>query len=129
MSTFRDVHTYDGSLQSHYTKVVNLSKDTKVELFTRLVRKLSHQLAVDMILIIIRDLQNNRRGEFTNLDEKNNLDCTDILADICTKLEEKPEIDLEFIQEQIVDIFRLGQCSQGRTTRFLQIWNAIKDCT
>ena len=74
----------------------------------------------------MHDLQNNKQGEFANLDQKNNLDCTDILTDICIKLNENSEIDLGFIEEQIVDIFRLGQCSQGRTTRFLQIWNAIK---
>ncbi len=127
MSTFRDVHTYDGSLQSEYTKVNDATTADKLRLFGDFVKKLAHPFAIQMIMIIMHDLQNNKQGEFANLDQKNNLDCTDILTDICIKLNENSEIDLGFIEEQIVDIFRLGQCSQGRTTRFLQIWNAIKE--
>lgn len=127
MNQLRNVHVYDGTLGQHYTKVHNLSKQEKIDIFGKFSEKLSHPLASRMIQIIIFDLNYPKSGEFTNKDNKNSLDCTDILGDICKKLEENSEIDIDFIQEQIVDIFRLGQCAQGRTTRFLQIWNAIKD--
>jgi hypothetical protein len=75
-----------------------------------------------MIQSIIVDLDNQN-----NIDSSNGVDSSDILAEICKKVA-TVDIDMLFIEEQIVDIALLGPCPEGRTTRFLQIWQAIKDC-
>ena len=121
-NAFRNVHTFDGTLNNHYTPNENFTKDQKTELLSTFITKLQEQIAKEMIQKIITDLDNEN-----NMDRTNNIDSSNILADICKKVEIN-EIDMSFIEEQIIDIALLGPCPEGRTTRFLQIWKAIKDC-
>ena len=124
MSThFINVHTFDGKLEKYYNSKNKFSTEEKIKLFSEFRNSLKHPIAVNMINVIIEDLNNNK-----NIDKSNNIDSSDILSQICLKIAEKNEIDLSFIEEQLVDIFMLGSCPEGRTTRFLQIWLAIKDC-
>ena len=124
MQNFKNVHEYDGTLGNLYTPVVSFTTEQKISLFTEFMKKVSSTESQIMISIIIKDLRTRTVG---NMDLINNIDCSDVLADICHKLSVKKDIELGFIEEQIVDIANLGRCAQGRTTRFIQIWNAIKD--
>ena len=121
-NNFRDVHTFDGTLGQHFTSTESFTPEQKVQLFSDFRDKLHSDTAKLMIQSIIVDLDNQN-----NIDSTNGVDSSDILAEICKKVV-TVDIDLVFIEEQIVDIALLGPCPEGKTTRFLQIWQAIKDC-
>ena len=121
-NNFRDVHTFDGTLGQHFTPTKSFTKDEKKEVIIKFCEKLQHQLAKDMIHLIVNDLDTEN-----NIDRSNNLDSSDVLVEICSKVDGS-DIDMSFIEEQIIDIALLGPCPEGRSTRFLQIWQAIKDC-
>jgi len=121
-NNFRDVHTFDGTLGQHFTPTKSFTKEEKKEVIFKFCEKLQHQLAKDMLYQIILDLDNDK-----NIDRSNNIDSSNVLAEICSKVDGS-DIDMSFIEEQIIDIALLGPCPEGRTTRFLQIWQAIKDC-
>ena len=120
---FQNVHTFDGTLGSTFSPSKNFSKEERVTLFNDFSSKLQDDRAKSMISVIIRDLDTEG-----NLDRSNNVDSSLILAEIAQKIKNTEDISLSFIEEQIGDMANLGPCPEGRTTRFLQIWNAIKDC-
>ncbi len=121
-NNFRDVHTFDGTLGQHFTPTKSFTKEEKKEVIIKFCEKLQLQLAKDMIHLIVNDLNTEN-----NIDRSNNLDSSDVLVEICSKVDGS-DIDMSFIEEQIIDIALLGPCPEGRSTRFLQIWQAIKDC-
>ena len=127
MQNFKNVHEFDGTLRNLYAPSINFTIEQKISLFTEFMKRVSSTESQIMISIIIKDLRKSANSEYGNMDLLNGIDCTDVLADICHKLSVKKDIELGFIEEQIVDIANLGRCAQGRTTRFIQIWNAIKD--
>jgi len=120
---FVNVHSFDGTLGEHFSPSQSYTKEQKITLFTQLKSRLVNNIATRMIDICSQDLDTDK-----NIDTSNNIDSSDILAEICKKLENNSVIDLSFIEEQLIDISTLGPCPEGRTTRFLQIWQAIKDC-
>ena len=117
-NNFRDVHTFDGTLGQHFTSTESFTPEQKVQLFSDFRDKLHSDTAKLMIQSIIVDLDNQN-----NIDSSNGVDSREICKKVATV-----DIDMLFIEEQIVDIALLGPCPEGRTTRFLQIWQAIKDC-
>lgn len=121
-NNFRDVHTFDGTLGQHFSPTKSFTKEEKKEVIFKFCDQLQQQLAKDMTRQIVIDLDTGN-----NIDKSNNIDSSDVLAEICKKVDES-DIDMSFIEEQIIDIALLGPCPEGRTTRFLQIWQAIKDC-
>ncbi len=121
-NNFRDVHTFDGTLGQHFVPTKSFTKEEKKEVIFKFCEKLQHQLAKDMVHQIVDDLDTEK-----NIDRSNNLDSSNVLVEICKKVDGS-DIDMSFIEEQIIDIAVLGPCPEGRTTRFLQIWQAIKDC-
>ena len=121
-NNFKDVHTFDGTLGQHFIPTESFTKEKKIQLISEFCDKLLSDTAKLMMQKIIIDLDNQN-----NVDTSNGVDSSDILAEICKKVS-TVEIDLSFIEEQIVDMVLLGPCPEGRTTRFLQIWQAIKDC-
>ncbi len=121
-NNFRDVHTFDGTLSQHFTATKSFTKEEKKILILKFCDKLQHQLAKNMVRQIVIDLDTEN-----NIDKSNNIDSSDVLVEICKKVDGS-DIDMSFIEEQIIDIAVLGPCPEGRTTRFLQIWQAIKDC-
>jgi hypothetical protein len=120
---FTNVHTFDGQLGTFFQPTREFTKTEKREMITRLIDRCTIPSAKHMLATIVEDLNNHN-----NIDTSNNVDSSNILAEICKKLEDNSEIEVSFIEEQIADISALGPCPQGRTTRFLQIWQAIKDC-
>lgn len=117
--TFRDVHYYDGQLEEPFVSSREYSTEEKKELFHSLIQRFQHPIAIQMVQII-----SNAIGTHANIDGRNNIDCAEVLAEICTH-----ELDDElvfFLQEQLVDNHRLGQCSQGRAWRLMQIYRVVR---
>ena len=108
-----DVHTFDGKLMNIFKgKYSTYEKDI---LFKKFLKELNDKDAIFIINKMINDMY-IPRGE--NYQIENNLDSTDILAEILNK--DYKEI-LPLIEEQLSDIKNLGQCPSGRVTRLLQI--------
>lgn len=117
--TFINVHTFDGKLRNQFTKKNYFETNEKKNMFIHLKSKLKLPHSSRMVDIIIRDLETGG-GNFQN---ENNMDCSDILADIIN-YKELTDI-LPLLDEQLNDNFNLGTCPGGRTTRLLQIWKCI----
>jgi hypothetical protein len=126
MSTdnFINVHTFDGNLKGIFKPVHVHSRDEKIVLFNRLIEKLNCGRAISIVKIIINDMSKPNNGD--NYQVENDIDCTDILADIVNKVLTKEYSEmLGILEEQLSDILSLGVCPSGRTTRLLQIWNTF----
>ena len=81
--------------------------------------KLTNTIAKKTVDLIINGLS----SPHLNFQIENNVDASDILADILNN----DYLDvLDVIQEQLIDIMLLGKCISGIVTRLLQIWLAIK---
>ena len=112
-----NVHEFDTQLK--YIPKNIFANEQKKEMFEKFKSEMVdlnvEQNCISGLELIISGLDNN-----TNYDDKNNCDASDILADILSK--DYSELTL-LICEQIGDMYFLGRCPQGRTTRLLQIWN------
>lgn len=126
MSTdnFINVHTFDGNLKGIFKPIREHSREEKTDLFNKLLDRLNCGRSISMVKIIINDMYKPNNGE--NYQIENNIDCTDILADIVDKVLTKEYMEmLPLLEEQLSDILNLGVCPSGRTTRLLQIWNTL----
>jgi len=112
-----NVHEFDTQLK--YIPQNNFTKEEKKKMFEEFKSEMLdlnvEQNCIYGLDLIISGLENN-----TNYDDKNNCDASDILSDILSK--DYSEL-IFLICEQIGDMYLLGRCPQGRTTRLLQIWN------
>ena len=115
----KDVHEFDGSLNVNLEK--KFSKEEKLNKIKEYVKMVRNKEALSMLEIIVLDLINDTNH---NYDEYNKIEATDILVNILNKDITKDILDL--LEEQLSDMYYLGRCSQGRTTRLIQIWNLIK---
>jgi len=108
-----DVHTFDGELNNIFSKKYNIhDKDI---LFNNFLKELNNHQAILIVKMMIVDMY-DPNGE--NYQIENNLDSTDILAEILHK--DYKDI-LPILEEQLADITVSGQCPSGRVTRLLQI--------
>ena len=116
-----NVHEFDTQLK--YIPQNNFTKEEKKKMFEEFKSEMLdlnvEQNCIYGLDLIIYGLENN-----TNYDDKNNCDASDILADILNK--DYSELII-LICEQIGDMYLLGRCPQGRTTRLLQIWNMFRN--
>lgn len=119
-NTFIDVHTFDGKLKNIFKPSREYTVDQKIKMFESLKSKLTNPHSQHMIDIILRDL--NVEGG-NNFQVENNMDCSDILADIIN-YKDFDDI-LSLLDEQLKDTFLLGQCASGKCTRMYQIWKAV----
>lgn len=122
-----DVHIFDGHW-SHDIKT-NISMDDKCKLFNSLYRDMTN-LHVDSnslkgLFLVVENTQKE-----SNYDPINKIYSDDILAEICQKIVymssdvEKHDTIMN-ISEQLSDMYLLGQCPQGRSTRLIQIYNCL----
>ena len=120
-----DVHEFDGSLSINLPNF--FSKEEKLVKMKNLIKSIQDSNALSMLKIIVFDLINESdekdKIRNKNYDEYNKIDATDILANILSKDIGKEIYKL--LEEQLSDMYLLGQCSQGRTTRLIQIWNIL----
>jgi hypothetical protein len=114
---FQDVHQYDYSYKDlAYTPLVTTLEDRKrwiLEL-EQTVKNPSARLGIHLIYA--------NAGTLNNLDTTNSKQAEDLLADLAYAIiHDKQEGLLPLLEEQMADMFHLGQCVQGRTTRLWQL--------
>ena len=114
---FINVHDFDSKLKNIFKPLHIYSIEEKQKLFRKLSSEINNVHAIKTLEIIINDMYKPGGGD--NFHPENNLDASDILADILHR-EYK---DLIFIiEEQLADTIQLGICNSGRVTRLLNIW-------
>jgi len=118
-NNYIDVHVYDGTLL--IPPLISYTESEKCEQIQRLQIKLTNSNAIAMIKLIESCIINKTQE---NYDGANKVDASDLLANI---LSEKYDDIIDILEEQLEDVFLLGQCPQGRTTRLLQILCSIKN--
>lgn len=121
--SFIDVHVYDGKW-NHDVKT-RATTEKKQSMFNILMRKVaSRGKPLDGIKLVVDSIQKEE-----NYDNINKLYADDILYEICVKLLNSPKDiirdTIDIIAEQMDDMYKLGQCAQGRTTRLIQIYKCL----
>jgi len=113
-STFRDVHEYDYTYrEAYHPKVEGAEKAVWID---RLRARMTRPLAMAGL-----DLIRANQGGMGNLDTTNDKRAEDLLADLAKHILESDSDLLELLEEQLEDMYGLGQCAQGRTTRLWQL--------
>ena len=123
-NNFIDVHIFDGKLQNIFTPKYNYNIEQKKYMFNNLISILSKNIpnpenSISIIQTIINDLPNT-----SNIQPENNLDASDILADLISYVDNDSFLIL--LAEQLSDINNLGSCPSGRCTRLLQLCLSYK---
>ena len=132
-SSFIDVHNFDGSWTHDITTKFTLQE--KLILFQWLLKSLSKLKIIKPtnqhdylkgVKLVIDNIQQE-----PNYDSINLVYADDILAEICSKLINLPEIKridtLLNLEEQMSDMNCLGQCPSGRTTRLIQLYKCLNN--
>jgi hypothetical protein len=121
---FKDVHEFDGQykIKLQY-KIPDIQK---INLFKWLLLTMKYKLNSNNngLLVITNNI-----GKLENYDNITGIFADDLLVNICVLLVHKKSEDrlyiLKLLDEQMTDMFNLGQCSQGRVTRLFQIYNLL----
>ena len=108
---------FDSKLINIFKPLRIYSIDEKEKLFRNLYSQIENKKSLKTIEIIINDMYKTAGGD--NFHPENNLDASDILADILSR--DYKDI-LSLIEEQLSDTIELGICNSGRVTRMLNIW-------
>jgi hypothetical protein len=110
--SFRNVHEYDGKQE---TVILRVPEElNKEEAIKKLIVTLNSEICTKIVTKIVTE------KHFDNL---NNVYTDELLYCILSK---KISIDLFcLLKEQLEDIFILGSCPQGITTRLSMIYNAM----
>ncbi len=112
--SFRDVHMYDYSYKDRpYTPLVT---ENQTEWIQRLIPKMKNPVAIQGIHLILANA-----GHLNNYDTTNQKRAEDLLADLAHVILTKDTDLLELLEEQLSDMYQLGQCAQGRVTRLWQL--------
>lgn len=125
-SKFQNIHEYDGKW-GHNIKTTTSLED-KCIIFNSLYQDMKN-LGVESTSLqgLILVVENSQKQ--SNFDPINKIYSDDILVEICKKMvdasAEKRHDTLVNISEQLSDMYNLGQCSQGRSTRLIQIYNYL----
>jgi hypothetical protein len=113
-SQFRDVHVYDYTYKdSEYTPLVSGDKREWIE---RLLPKMRNSTAIQGVQLILANI-----GHLNNFDTTNQKRAEDLLADIAYVILTRDTDMLSLLEEQLADMYHLGQCAQGRVTRLWQL--------
>ena len=116
----QDVHIYDGQLIGKFTPVHQFDNDTKISLFNRLISVLSDPVSKNMTQLILDGMNTT-----SNYDSTNMIDASDVLVDLLM-FDDSVDGVLKTLEQQLIDMYNLGSCPQGRVVRLLQIWKAIQ---
>ena len=122
INLFKDVHLFDGKWNG--SDVPKRSVQEKELLWQWLRSKITpikyQQNGIMGLELIMKDTQ-----RLSNCDNINKVYADDILAEIIVTIQKNPEIQPDIIKniiEQMGDMYCLGRCSQGRTSRLFQIY-------
>ncbi len=119
-----NVHKFDTHLAGIFDHKNETKYDVnnKIKLFTAVKYRMKREKARAMIDVIINDMKHSNGTKTSkNYDASNKVNCTDILASILNKADH--EFVIPVLDEQLEDMYNLGQCPQGRTTRLIQLYN------
>ena len=116
----QDVHVYDGKLIGKFTPIHIFDNDNKTSLFARLISILDDPVSKNMVQLILDGINNT-----SNYDSTNMIDASDVLVDILM-FDDGVDGVLKTLEQQLIDMYQLGSCPQGRVVRLLQIWKAIQ---
>lgn len=121
---FTDVHKFDGMLKISLER--NFHRDEKLRLIDNLIIEFNdrNKISIEMLKIIREDLYHNRKD---NYDESNKIDATDILANILIKKKNERSDLYNLLEEQLIDMYILGPCPQGRVGRLYQLYLIFKN--
>jgi len=119
---FRDVHTYDYSYKDvEYTPVV-VEASEKLRWMNELEARMTRPDAKAGLNLIRANAGNEH-----NVDTTNQKRAEDLLADLAKNIIETNNTDLQaLLEEQLQDMYQLGQCAQGRVTRLWQLIQTIR---
>ena len=113
-SQFQDIHIYDYTYKdSEYTPLVSGDKRDWIE---RLLPKLTNSTAIQGVQLILANM-----GHLNNFDTTNQKRAEDLLADLAYVILTRDTDLLFLLEEQLSDMYQLGQCAQGRVTRLWQL--------
>ena len=114
---FINVHTFDGKLPKITIRdSSSYSPDEQKNLFTTLKNSLTQDTSKQMIDLITCSSQQNFQPE-------SGMNATDLLIELLLHV---PREDLlPLLDEQLTDMFKLGQCPSGRVTRLYQLHQAF----
>lgn len=131
---FKNVHEFDGHWEHNVTTRFTLQE--KVIFFNWLISYAktvdeNHLTRIDMISatnglkLVIENSQKT-----PNFDPVNKIFADDILAEICKILVDSDDIELrnhvvKNVLEQMSDMYKLGRCSQGKSTRLIQLYKTL----
>ena len=118
---FQDVHQYDYSYKDlPYNPIVTSLEERK-----RLILELEDKVTNPSARLGIHLIYANA-GTMNNLDNTNGKQAEDLLADLAHSILVENQVDiLPLLEEQMADMFHLGQCAQGKTTRLWQLIQAL----
>jgi hypothetical protein len=119
-NNFINVHEYDSKLKNIFKPNRKYSIEEKEKLFGNLLVEFRNLDAIQTIQIMIIDMYKPNGGD--NYHPENDLDSTDILADILSR--DYKDL-LPLIEEQLSDTKQLGVCNSGRCCRLIQIWSCL----
>jgi len=116
-SLFQDVHQYDYSYKDlPYNPTVTTLEERK-----RLILELEDAVTNPSARLGIHLIYANA-GTMNNTDNTNGKQAEDLLADLAHAILVDNQVDiLPLLEEQMADMFHLGQCAQGKTTRLWQL--------
>lgn len=115
----KNVHIYDGLLQNKYKPTKIFSSLEKLTFFQKFLTLSKNDVAKKMVNVMINDYNTD-----TAKDNLNFIDWSNLFADLMSH--ESFDDLFPLLELQLEDAFNLGQCAQGRSTRFLQIWLAFE---
>jgi hypothetical protein len=121
-AAFRDVHTYDYSYKdAEYVPTV-VDPHQKLHWINQIDERMSLPDAKAGLNLIRANIGNEHNADTTNQKR-----AEDLLADLAKHIIETNNTDLlRLLEEQMQDMYRLGQCAQGRVTRLWQLIQTIR---
>lgn len=118
--SFQDVHVYDYTYkESEYKELVSGDKREWME---KLIPLFKNPIAIQGLHLIIANT-----GTLNNFDATNQKKAEDLLADISYAIHHKDTDLLPLLEEQLADMYLLGQCAQGRVTRLWQLRQLLEN--
>jgi hypothetical protein len=118
---FKNVHEFDGKWKS--PEIPKYPVKQKIKVFNLLKTYLKKTRGLQLII----DDSMNR--EYNNYEPLSGVYADDLLVEIIKKskkLDKNVRLEIfEIIEEQLEDMFSLGQCPSGRVSRLIQIYNCL----
>lgn len=115
-----DVHIFDGVWGHLYTPAHGVDDPEQMyQLLSPITQHLEDSPAL-MYCLLLKHIRSSN-----NFDPTNKVYAEDLLLDIVQLNNFQTDV-LPLLSEQLNDMYLLGRCAQGRTTRLFQLWCALR---